>query len=623
MLEAQAIYARGGTPEIRASPGATLGRSLHCLVPEDSFDRGPQVDIDERVLVADIRIDNREELRRQLNLSLADAKQLSDAELLNFALRRWDTDALSLIVGDYSFAQWEPRRRRLLLARDYLGQRPLHYHRGNEFFAFSSMPKGLHALPQVPRALNRRAATDFLALMPEAPGESFFDQIKTVPPGHHLVAERHDSIIKRHWNPQIRPLRLSNDEEYAAALREQLDQAVRSRLRGCEDGVAAHLSGGLDSASVTATAARQISAAGRIIAYTSVPKENFEGSNCSIANEGPNAAAVASMYPNIEHVLVRTGASSPVASLARNFSLYERPYPNLCNGVWIDAINDDAQRRGLRVMLTGTLGNASFSFDGMPLLAELLHKGRIRRLTRELYALRRRGMEASTIAAAMLGPFMPEAAWRAIQGLRGRAAGFADYSLMDPKQAQDPAFRASAKARGLDPAGRPSRSARATQIWMLNRIDSGNYNKGTLAGWGIDKRDPTADRRLVEFMLSLPADQYLLRGEKRSIARRASRDRLPAALLQETRKGYQSADWFEGFDAAREQLRTEAKAIANDPAAAAVIDVNRLVRLIEKWPTSDAWMTDKVNREYRIAALRAISLGHFMRTVGSVDHVPS
>lgn len=618
MLRAQQVYAPDGRPLVYAAGAVALGIRLHRLLPEDAFDRGPVVDCDGRVLIADIRIDNRDALCRDLGLNPADARQTSDSGLLSLALARWDEDALNRVVGDLAFAQWDPARRRLLLARDFLGQRPLHYHQGDGFVALASMPKGLHALAQVPRAPDRAAATGFLAHIPESDGSSFFEGVAKVPPGHVVVLDQRGATVRRYWTPDDRPLRLPSRQDYTDAVREQFDLAVASRLRGASGRVAAHLSGGLDSSSVTATAARQLAGTGRIVAYTSVPREGFVSHRPGIADEGPLAAAVAAMYSNIEHVRIRAGATSPLDALGRNAFLYERPYLNLCNGVWIDAINDDARRRGLRVLLCGTLGNATFSFDGMTLLPELLARGRLNQLAGEAVFLLRKGTRAGSIAAAALGPFLPRPLWKAIQRLRGHADGLASYSAIHPAAASDAALTDRAAATGVDFTYRPRRHVRATQLWMLGRVDLGNYNKGTLGGWGLDRRDPTADRRLVEMCLRLPASQYLHRGVRRSLARELASDRLPPAVLNETRKGFQGADWYEGFSAARGQLSDEITAIARDPVAAALIDTRRLAALAKDWPTT-SWDSEEAVGEYRLGTLRGISTGHFLRNAAGTN----
>lgn len=614
MLHAQAVYAPGAPSRIEVDGEIALGRRLHAMLPEDAFDRGPIVDA--RVLVADVRIDNRDELCRALGLS--DTARMPDAALLGHALARWEGGALGHIVGDFAFVQWDAKRRRLLLARDFLGQRPLHYHVGDGFFAFASMPKGLHALPEIPRGADRDAAADFLAHIPESGAASFFKGIAKVPPGHFVVATPAGVTSHRYWNPSPKPLRLASADGYAQALRERLDAAVASRLRGAKAGVATHLSGGLDSSAVTATAARLNS--GRVTAYTSVPRDGFviPAGQRGIADEGPLAAAIAAMYPNIDHVRVSAGARSPLDALGRNAFLYERPYLNLCNGVWVDAINDDAKARALTVLLVGAVGNASFSYHGMHRLPQMLRQGAWLGLARESLKLLGKGTAPSTLGAQIIGPFLPRRLWKAINRLRGRADDLTGYSAISRTAARDPGLLDRAASRGVDFSYQPTADPLAAQLALLGRVDFGNYNKGTLGGWGIDVRDPSADRRLVEFCLSVPADQYLSDGVPRALARAALSDRLPPSVTAETRKGYQGADWHEGLAAAQRQLAEEIAHIARDPAAAALVDTDRLRGLLDDWPNG-SWQRDDIVETYRLALLRGVSIGHFMRVAAGTN----
>lgn len=619
MLTAQQVYA----PEAArcgVEGEVALGRRLFKLLPEEAFDRGPVVGADGTLLVADVRIDNRDEMCAALGIDGPEARRCADVALLSRALEVWGPGACDRLVGDFAFAWWNPTSRSLTLARDFLGQRPLHYHVGDGFVACASMPKGLHALPDVPRAPDAGAAAAFLAHVPEVGDRSYFEGIKKVPPGHVVVITRDGVSSRRYWRPErIGPLRLRTADDYAQALRAQLDAAVASRLRGAGDGAAAHLSGGLDSSAVAATAARLLGPmGGRVIAYTSVPRADFVARRGGLVDEGPLAAAVADLHDNVEHVLIRSGARSPLDSVDRNAFLYERPYLNLCNGVWIDAINDDARRRGLRVLLTGTMGNASFSFDGMQRLPALLASGRLLRLAGEAVGLLGGGMRAGTLAAATIGPFLPKPWWRAIDGMRGRTAGITAYSAIKRAPTDDPRLPLEGTAHGIDRDGRPRRNAREVQLGLLERVDFGNYNKGTLGGWGIDVRDPSADRRLVEFCLSVPVEQYLAGGRSRALARRAFTDRLPASVAGETRKGYQGADWYEGLTDAREQVSAEIEAIARNPAAASLIDLARLRRLEALWPDG-SWEEDEVVASYRYALLRGLSLGHFVRKVAGTN----
>ena len=611
MLRAQAIYGPHGEAQWSGGPVA-MGRALYRLLPEDRLDRGPVVSADgARVLVADVRLDNRPDLGRELGLSVAEAGGLSDAALLMTALERWDEDALERLVGDFAFALWDAGRQRLMLARDPMGQRPLHHHRGEGYFAFASLPKGLHALEDIPRAARAGSVADFLALMPETGEESFFEGIDRTPAGYVTLITPGRVVTRDHGRPRERPIRFRRDADYAEALVEHLETAVRARLRVSGGAVATHLSAGLDSSSVAATAARLMDP-DRLIAFTASPAGEWPDTPDSFSDEWPLAAATSALYPNIDHVRISPGAVSPLDGLDRNVFLYDRPLLNLCNAVWTDAINSAAQGRGVRVMLTGQMGNFSLSHAGEEVLAGLARQGRWLALARLAAALHAGGRRWRGVARLTLGPFLPGPAWRLARKIFGGAPGLEIHSALRASAVESFGIRRRAAERGLDPDYPPWADGAAMRRWGLRRVDLGNYNKGALAGWGVDYRDPTADRRVIEYCLNIPEEQFILGGQPRSLQRRAFAGRLPAAVLCETRKGAQGADWSLGLVAARPQLEAELARLAEDPQAAAVVDLERLGAALSNWPQT-GWSDPETVRQYRVVLLRAVSAGHFLR----------
>jgi asparagine synthase (glutamine-hydrolysing) len=614
MLRAQQVYAPA-PPAAWTGGDVALGRRLFSTLPEDRFDRGPVTGGGGRwTLVADVRLDNRPELCAALGVESARAAILSDSAVVMAAVERWEEEAVDRLRGDFALALWDRDRERLLLARDFIGQKPLHYHRCGAFFAFASMAKGLHALPEIPPAPDCRTVGAFVALIPETGPETFFEGISKVLPGHALIVTRDGMRSERWWRPAIRNLGLSTTEEYAEALREHFDRAVAERLRGSNGAVASHLSAGLDSSTVAATAARVLApSGGRVTAFTAVPRPGFSGESHpeAIPDEGPHAASVAAMYPNIEHVLVPY-SGSPVASLDRNFFLNERPTLNLCNAVWSNQILDLARERGLGILLTGQRGNMSISYDGMPFLSQLASSGRFLRLARESVALVRNGARVGTVAAQTIGPFLPGVLWRAISRMRGRGRLLTDYTAINPAAVETMRLNEIAAERGLDPSYRPRRDPHETRLWAIVRSDPGNYNKGSVAGWGIDTRDPTGDRALIEFCLSVPLEQYLRNGERRALARTAFADRLPSVVAQEKRKGYQAADWYLEMTAAREEIGAELGRIAASAPACTALDAGRMERLVADWPSA-GWHEAGTVAKYRLALMRGVSAGHFVR----------
>jgi asparagine synthase (glutamine-hydrolysing) len=595
-----------------------LGRRLMRVLPEDSFDCQPLISSDGRYfLVADLRLDNRDELTAALRIPAPQAGNLCDAAILLSAFERWDETCFERLVGDYAFTVWDSARRRLLLVRDPLGQRPLHYHRGNKFFAFASMPKGLHALPEIPYAADEERIAEALVLMPEVGTQSFFLGIERVKPGHVVAVTANGLTARQHWQPSRRRVALRRPEDYGEALRDLLDQAVRCRLRGTGE-VGAYLSGGFDSGAVAATAARLLAPSGRrLFAFTGLPREGYDGPapRNRLIDEGPLAAATAALYPNIEHVMVRNEGRSPFEDLDRDFFLFERPLIGICGAGWSHSMNNAISKRKVKIMLEGGCGNMGLSYDGMELLPELLRSGRWLRLWREARSLATQRMRWRGVLARTFGPWCPGAIWVWLNKIaNGHALQVGDYTAIHPRRFAELNLLVRAKARKMDFVCRPGKSGFEMRLWVLQRGDPGNYRKGGLAGWQVDHRDPTADIRLLEFCLAVPTEQFLRDGIPRALARRALADRLPKQVLEEPRRGLQVADWHEDLTAVRDRIIDELDRLESCPAAARALDLARLRRLTENWP-SGGWERDEVSMPYALALPRAISTGHFLRRV--------
>jgi asparagine synthase (glutamine-hydrolysing) len=620
MLSAQAMYGPDASG-IWDNSDISLGRQLMRLLPEDVHDDQPLQSESGIVLVGDIRLDNREDLQSVLQVSADRARYLSDADIFLRCYERWATDCFERIVGDYAIAVWELRNRRLILARDPFGKRPLYYHRTPSLFAFSSMPKGLHALPEVPYKADETRMAEFVALMRDATAGSYFEAIDKIGSGCLAVVTASNMAISNHWRPIRRSLAFRRPIEYAEALRERLDEAVRVRLRGTGD-VGTHLSGGYDSAAVAATAARLMTArGGRVHAFTAVPRDGYSGPvpTGRSANEGPLAASVAALYPNMTHTLVRTGVCSPLDGLDRQFFLYDEPVLNLCNMTWIDAINDSARNRRLTVMLAGVSGNVTISYAGLELFAELLRNRRYVEWIKQAFLFVRKTGNWKTIASHSLGPWSPAWLWN----LAKRSVGHSppdvlEYSMLHPQQLTTLNLRKTARQRHVDLAYRPFKDGAAARLSFLQRGNPGPLQKGMLAGWRVDLRDPTADRRLVEFCLSVPTEQFLRDGQPRALARLALQDRLPPAVLNAQASGYQAADWHEHLSGIRDALAAEVGKLEVYPPAARTLATGRMRSLLDNWP-ADGWNEPEVIQQYRFALLRGISAGHFLRRAGRTN----
>ena len=563
-------------------------------------------------LVADVRIDNRAELAAELAISASHAAAMADSAFILRAWLRWGQKCVDHLVGSFAFAVWDAPEERFFLARDHAGDRPLYYRKTLDSFAFATTARAIRACPGVSSELDeRQLARDLIGLPPEF-SRTRFREVQALAPGHCLLVERDGATQRRYWQIEsLRPVRFARDQEYIAAFLEIFDEAVRCRLR-TTGGVATELSAGLDSGAVAATAARLLAAGGcSLTAYTAVPCREFSGivPPGLIGDEGPYAAEVAALYPNMRHILLDASGSDMLRELERIFPLLDLPHAAALNNVWGNLILDHAAASGVKVMLNGALGNFAFSYAGDDLL---LHTFRSRRWLHTLHLawqLRRMGITSVRYAASQtLFAVLPWALRRRIDPLiRNVDLG---WSAIRPDRAHE-----------LDTLNQFRRYVFTNTSRLPRLMDTnfqqnqyGDYNAACSAGWGIEARDPTADKRVFEFCASIPPEQFVAGGVGRSLVRRAMRGRLPEATLNRKQKGTQSADWYESLSRIHGELAAELTLQAQSPGARRLIDLDRLRSVLNSWPRTaqEAALKDGI---YDSAIPRGLAVGYFIRRI--------
>ncbi len=242
----------------------------HALfATRDGATLGPHRSARGVAIAGDIRIDGQAELRRALRAAgTGVALDAQDDALVLAAWDAWGEDAPSRLIGDFSFALWDPARRVLFCARDGFGVRPLFHTRAGDMFVCSNVLAAVRAHPGVSSRLHDPAIVSFLAngYNDDCTTTTFAD-IRRLAPGHQVAVAAAANFAgkptagsaavapRRHWTfPVPDPLVLAREEEYAERYRAILGEAVRDRLR--QANVAILLSGGLDSTSLAATARR-------------------------------------------------------------------------------------------------------------------------------------------------------------------------------------------------------------------------------------------------------------------------------------------------------------------------------------------------------------------------------
>lgn len=247
----------------------------------------------------------------------------------------------------------------------------------------------------------------------------------------------------------------------------------------------------------------------------------------------------------------------------------------------------------------------------MEWLAQLLANAQPLKLAGVSLALARGGRSLTSLGAQAVGPFVPPAIWRALRKMTGRIEDSLAMSAVS--RARVSAREEGSNGLGFDRADRPVGKPFEARLWALRRADGGNAYKGVLGEWGLSVRDPTADRRIIEYCLAVPPEEFVRGGTTRSLARRAFADRLPPEVAGFALRGYQSADWYEAMDLARPEIEQEVAAIARCPQAAEALELAWVDEAVADWPGD--WSQPATRDRYRLGLLRALSAGHFMRKV--------
>ncbi len=602
-----------------------------AVLPEDIFDRQPMRSVDGvHMLVADGRIDNIDEVAGELDLS--PVRDVPDAAIIMAAYRKWGPGCLGRLIGEFAFAVWNSRDRSLFLARDALGRRPLFWARGEGFFGFATMPRGLFAVPEVSRSINERYLAAQLALLPRTGDGTMYRDIRRVPPGHYLTVTASRQHLQRYWMPQAkRDIRFRDPRAGAEALREVYTTAVRCRLRGTGN-IGSMISAGWDSSSVTAIAARLLGEEGRrMTSFTAVPRDGFAAPMLKgrLVDESEIAAKVLRDFPNVDHIRVSSATRSHLAEIEAHSRFTDLPVTGPMNIAWIGRIGDAARSRGIRVLLSGDGGNLTTSYDGHGALPNLFRSGRWLTLSRLLFRMTRQGHSVRWGLRQSIGPLLPAAFYRSLMRVAGRASPSEHFRDTDLSRefADSVKLQAIADDSAWDlHAGRPRASPTGERRIVHGRMETGHSRVAMNARFGVDLRDPTIDRRVVEVCLAIPEEHYLRDGRQAAVFRDAMADTLPPWLLEHRHRGVQSADWYEGIVAARNEVAEHIERLARSRLGSRAFDIARLRALVATLPDPAMPSEDLAKSEWASLRalhaggqlLRTLNLGHFiLRTEGS------
>lgn len=198
---------------------------------------------------------NHTDLRRELEAAGHRYRTHSDSETLVHAYEQWGPDFVRRLHGMFAFAIWDRPRRRLFVARDHVGIKPLYWTRSEGAFLFASEIKALFAFPGVERRADADAVVQHLTLRYAAAPRTLFEGIHKLPPGHTLTLEGGEPRIERWWRATYEPKQALGEAEALHEVEQRLTASVRRHLMS-DVPLGALLSGGVDSSLVVALMSR-------------------------------------------------------------------------------------------------------------------------------------------------------------------------------------------------------------------------------------------------------------------------------------------------------------------------------------------------------------------------------
>ncbi|MGH7326294.1 MAG: asparagine synthase (glutamine-hydrolyzing) [Candidatus Rokuibacteriota bacterium] len=473
----------------------------------------------------------------------------SDTEVILAAYETWGDGCVERLRGMFAFALWDRRHRRLLLARDRLGKKPLYYWRGNGLLLFASELKALLCHPAIGRGLDWEALRHYLAFGYTPRERSIFGEVAKLPPGHIAVMSDGRFQLSPYWTlPDGRAATVEPvaPADAPALVRHELREAVRHRLES-DVPLGVFLSGGIDSSAVVASM-REVT--GQRIATFTI---GFGRASPSF-DEAPYARLVARRFETDHHEeVLEPNVAELLPAIVHHF---DEPFAD--SSAVPTFVVSQATARHVKVALSGIGGDETFG--GYPRYLGLRMSGLYARLPRPLRWLPAtagrllRESESSRGWGQRMRRFLAGGAEPLPDRYLGWTRFFSDDELDrlatpalsarwrgDVAEAQRAAFAAHGHDDALDGAFRIDLATYLPDdlLTMADRMSMAH---------ALELRAPFCDHRLVELSLRLPPAVKLPGFGLKGLLKAAFADVLPRPILARRKQGFMIplARWLRG-----------------------------------------------------------------------------
>jgi asparagine synthase (glutamine-hydrolysing) len=512
-----------------------LGQCMLRTTPESLEERQPLASQDGKlILVMDGRIDNWEELRRELRSHGVSLRDRSDAELVLRTYEVWGGECLSHLDGDFAFVVWDARRRTAFCARDRIGHKPFNYHWSGKTLVFASEVRAILALPWVTPAVNRGTLAEYLANEWHSRSDTFWWGVRRLVAAHSMEVTSDGPNQRQYWAPDLsQPLPHADDRDNIEHYRWLITDVVR-RMSRSHIPLAFDVSGGLDSSALFATA-EHLSREGRLPApgltgYTL----DFEG-----VPEADEVAYARAVGDHLENPVCAVPPAQKPLLWYRAWAHEYREFPGYPNGSMSLDLREAARRSGCRALVSG-LGGDQWLGDEDPgyYYAEELALGQFKRAgacarsdLRSLGAVK----ALRWIVRSGLVPLAPVVLKRLIFRAMSCLPSVPDWLT--------PALEAILERRRL--ASQPSVPAdlpRRSQRQLLEYLDHAyfaaalEHEERMCASLQLELRSPYYTAPVIQFAFSMPERLRSLGRTTKYCHRQAMRGRLPALVLERTTK---------------------------------------------------------------------------------------
>ena len=486
-------------------------------------------------LVANGEIYNYRELRQELLAQGHRFRTESDCETLLHLYEAYGDDFVSRLNGMFAFALWDARRRRLLLARDRLGVKPLYLRRDARRVAFASEAKALLALPGVRAEVDPNALSAYLALGYVPAPWSIFRGIDKLPPATLLVVEGNRVEQHRYWRMPTQVDETLAEADWTERLRAGLEVSVHSQMVS-DVPIGAFLSGGIDSACVVAFMSKHSAKPVKTYAI------GFDGGEAeAYYNELPHAREVAARFGTEHHEII---VKPDVVALLPHL-LWHMDEPIADTAFVTTYLVSQFARRDVTVILSGVGGDELFGgyrrylgsyyqarFERLP--------ERVRRIASALGTALPSDRHSRVLDAMRLTKgFLATAGLPLEERYRSYVEVFGEDDIVEllrePVSCEiDPLATAFGEASGTDDLNRLFTVDAATQLPddLLMLTD-----KMSMAV-SLECRVPLLDHELVELAARMPEGVKIRGGRLKHAMKTALKDVLPPAVLSRRKRGF-------------------------------------------------------------------------------------